>query len=692
MTELMLKVMRDDPCVLMIEDVQWADPESVAWFDHLVNRAASRSLFILVLARPSFWKEHPTSFRGRDHERVELRPIPRRATMEIARAVMGCDEGDPKLEQIAKQAAGSPLFAEELARVMSTGRALSVVPTIEAAIQVSLDALDSESRDAVTRMSVFGLASWDKGLEASGVDEALAVAQRLVDSELVVQQPFSRFPRTREFWFKHALVRDVAYASASEALRQDLHAKVADWLAEVGEDAATIAEHYDLGDRHGEAAGYWELAARRALAANALRDAMKMADRSLAFAEDSTTAFRRATLLDEVHSRLDERAADRADAIDAMADNADDEASEVRTMGARARYDHARSAGEDIEERLLEVVRRAADLGMLDEEARCSATLATRYAFAGELGKAEKESQHLLSLASERGVVAAAIDAWQTLAVVHQSRGELAAALEARRNAARAAKAAGLKNREAMLTVNVGFALTTIGASEEARREIEDGVFMAEEVGSAGTVRLGRMILLGWAAHFGADASLDPELSEPRASADEAATGGWIGKDRVTLGVLFYRGCELLRGGQDSLPRARALLSMSAEAYRATDNRDVLPVALGYWAEAERRLGEPEQAEHIAREAADLVEAGAPSLLNEAVIYLALHGARIDLGDFAGARQAIERAMPALLRRLRGLRGTPYEQAFLRLPHNARLIEAADTLGCMPDELEAMGR
>ena len=130
------------------------------------------------------------------------------------------------------------------------------------------------------------------------------------------------------------------------------------------------------------------------------------------------------------------------------------------------------------------------------------------------------------------------------------------------------------------------------------------------------------------------------------------------------------------------------MLQISAEAYRQTENRDVLPVALGYWAEAERRLGELEQAEKIAAEAAKLVEAGAPSLLNEAVIYLALHGALVDMGELNTARQAIERWMTPLLRRVRGLRGTAYEKEFLALSHNARLLHAADALGCVPDELE----
>ena len=199
------------------------------------------------------------------------------------------------------------------------------------------------------------------------------------------------------------------------------------------------------------------------------------------------------------------------------------------------------------------------------------------------------------------------------------------------------------------------------------------------------------MILLCWAATYGANARLDPDLSDPRASADEAAGGLWVVRDRVTLGILFYRGCELLRGESASLPRARSLLKTAAEAYRSTENRDVLPVALGFWAEAERRFGNAEQAVEIAHEAGKLVEAGAPSLLNEAPIYLALHDACVDIGDLNGARQAMARGIPLLLRRLKGLEGTPYARTFLLgLPHNSALLLAAEAYGLVPGEIEKL--
>ena len=75
-------------------------------------------------------------------------------------------------------------------------------------------------------------------------------------------------------------------------------------------------------------------------------------------------------------------------------------------------------------------------------------------------------------------------------------------------------------------------------------------------------------------------------------------------------------------------------------------------------------------------------------MLNEAIIYLALHRARVDQGKLTRARSAIDRAMPALLRRMKGLSGTPYVSEFLKLEHNAQLMGVADILGCIPPELE----
>jgi eukaryotic-like serine/threonine-protein kinase len=372
-----------------------------------------------------------------------------------------------------------------------------------------------------------------------------------------------------------------------------------------------------------------------------------------------------------------------------MRDAVYDEPSAARAQGARVRYEDACGGDDATSARLDEVRCRAQRANLPDEEARCAAALAARYAYAGALDRAAEVADGLLTLSQRHHVPGAAIDAWQTLAVVHQARGEVGAALEARRSAARAASAAGLKDREAMLTINVGFALTTVGASGEARLAIESGIALAQAIGSPGVERHGKMILLCWAATFGADESLEGALSEPRATAGAALAGSWVPHDRATLGVLFYRGMEALRG-PDGERDARTLLGIAAQGYRATKMLDVLPVALGLWAEAERRCGDAARARAIAAEAAGLLDEGSPSLLNEAPVFLALHDACVDDGRLEDAREAIARGVPRLVTRLKGLAGTAYARTFVtQLAPNAGLLAAAEAYGLLPGETMA---
>jgi serine/threonine protein kinase len=696
LTDIAVGIAKQTPLVIGLEDAQWADAESLAWIDHLLARAGGRALWVLATTRPSLWRDDPTRFEARDHVRVELRPLPRKTVRAIAEAVLGGRAagaaGAAIIDGIAAQAAGSPLFAEELARLSAQGRDASTAPTIEAALQVHLDALDDFGRDAAARLAVFGQVGWDLGLDALGVPNAGEALRDLAAAEVLVEQATSRFPGTREWALKHALMREVAYASLGEEALRVAHARAGHWLAKMGDDDAIVARHLELGGESVAAAGFLEKAARRALTANALQQAVDLAEKSLAFAEDKPTQFVRAQLLDLAWDRLDARAAERGTAVRAMEESVYDAASDIRARGSRVRYEDACGGDADTSARLNAVRLAAQTAGLADEEARCAAALATRYAYAGELDLAAEIADSLLSIAQRHGIAGAAVDAWQTLAVVRQARGEVGAALEARRSAARAASEAGLKTREATLTINVGFALTTVGAKGEARLAIDAGIALAQAVGSPGVERHGKMILLCWTATFGGDPALDALLADPRALADSAVGGSWVPHDRATLGVLFYRGVELLRDTtKDTSAQARTLLKAAAQGYRATKMLDVVPVALGLWAEAERRAGGAERARELAREAAGLLDTGAPSLLNEAPVYLALHDACVDLGALEEARDAILHGIPRLVTRLRGLAGTPYARGFTtELAPNAGLLSAAEAYGLVPAEMQSL--
>ncbi|HEX2735948.1 MAG TPA: protein kinase [Polyangiaceae bacterium] len=689
MTQSFLHELLKGPVAIVTEDLQWADPESVAWLDHLMARAANLPLLLMVTARHEFRIQHADRFTTRDHVALELHPVSSEVTRRIAANAAARQLSSEALETIVQQAGGSPLFAEELTRLAVVGARVSQAPTIEAAIQVSLDALVAEQRRALAYFSVLGQTGWDDALEYLGVDDPESPLEELEHAGILMPEPGSRFVGMREWQFKHALVRDVVYQSLAEDERRHLHGRAAEWFSRIGEDPALIARHFDLAEQPGRAADFWAAAAKRALSTNALRDALAMAERALTFADNRPAAFTRARLLDEAWSRLDARASDRETAVCALEEHVFDEASQTYALGARARYDAVRGQGFDIDQRLADARDEARRLGLRDEEAKSSAELAVRLAFAGDFEAAEQEAAQLLELSEAHSLGAAAVEAWQALAIVRQSKGELSLALQARRSAVAAARSAELRERESVLTTNLGFALTTLGVREEARELLLGGLELAEAIGSQGARRHAHMLLLCWCAAFGHDRELDGVLTELRAEADAAADGTWTAPARENLGALFYRGLELLNNyGHPQRERARALLQLAAQAYQNTGNRDLLPVALGFWAKAEQSLGARERAFELATRAAELLKSGAPSLLNESPVYLVLHDVELGRGNQLQARRAIVEAMTPLLRRVQGLLQTPYARPFLTgLSDNSQLVALADGYGVLPREV-----
>src|SRR5690606_20550630 len=138
-----------------------------------------------------------------------------------------------QVDSISGKAGGSPLFAEELARLIATGKNADQAPTIEAAIQASLDMLDRRPLEALEYLSVLGQSCWDAALVEFGVEDVEPLMRKLVAEDVLVQQSSSRFPGTQEYTFKHALVRDVAYSSLSDSTRTKLHALAGHFLAKI---------------------------------------------------------------------------------------------------------------------------------------------------------------------------------------------------------------------------------------------------------------------------------------------------------------------------------------------------------------------------------------------------------------------------------------------------------------------------
>ena len=137
---------------------------------------------------------------------------------------------------------------------------------------------------------MFGEVCWEDALVAV-LGESLSPASvaewlaRLVEQELLDVRSHSRFPGQRELAFRHALLREGAYATLTEEDRRLGHARAGAWLEQRGErDPMVLAAHAGRGGEGARAAAYYRRAAEQAFLALDPAAAMARAELGLACA------------------------------------------------------------------------------------------------------------------------------------------------------------------------------------------------------------------------------------------------------------------------------------------------------------------------------------------------------------------------------------------------------------------------
>jgi tetratricopeptide (TPR) repeat protein len=175
---------------------------------------------------------------------------------------------DDVRERVLASAEGNPFYLEEMLNMLieqgalerqnggwvSTDRLadVSIPDSVHGVIAARIDLLEAASRDALRRCSVVGRSFWPAAVD---VDERVVAS--LVKSGLVSDSVDSIMAGMREFAFKHALTRDVVYATLPRPERRELHRRVGEWIQEVAPDRS--AETVELAAYHyGQALAYGE--------------------------------------------------------------------------------------------------------------------------------------------------------------------------------------------------------------------------------------------------------------------------------------------------------------------------------------------------------------------------------------------------------------------------------------------------
>ncbi len=291
---------RNEPVLVIFEDVHWADPTSLELLDLLVDRTQNLATLMVITFRPEFtppWTDHAhvTS--------LTLNRFTRRlASTMIQRLTAKKPLPEEVRQQIIEKTDGVPLFVEELTKsILESGQLteeadayvlsrpldeLAIPATLHDSLIARLDRLGAV-KEVAQAASAIGR-EFDHDLLAAITPSAFAelrhaVAQ-LIDAGLVFSQ---RRTAQTSYVFKHALVRDAAYGSLLRATRQDLHGRIAGALRTRFPDTARtqpelLAHHYTEAGQSAEAVSYWLQAGRRAAERSANQEAVRHLEKGLA--------------------------------------------------------------------------------------------------------------------------------------------------------------------------------------------------------------------------------------------------------------------------------------------------------------------------------------------------------------------------------------------------------------------------
>jgi eukaryotic-like serine/threonine-protein kinase len=258
------------PVLVVLEDLHWGDLPTVRFIDAALRDVRGQAWMVLALARPEVHELFPKLWAERQVQEVRLKELSRKASERLVRQVLGDGVDAETVERMIAQAEGHAFYLEELIRAVAEGKGAALPETVLAMVEARLAGLEGEARRVLRAASVFGEVCWEGGV-AKLLGGAMRSAQagewlaRLVEREVLVRRMESRFPGERELAFRHALLREGAYAMLTDEDRALGHRLAGEWLERRGEsDAMVLAGHFDKGNEPARAGGFYLRSAQQA--------------------------------------------------------------------------------------------------------------------------------------------------------------------------------------------------------------------------------------------------------------------------------------------------------------------------------------------------------------------------------------------------------------------------------------------
>jgi tetratricopeptide (TPR) repeat protein len=299
--ELLVSESLVQPLLLVMDDLQAADSETLRCLDAVVAALPGARICVLMTYRPEF--QH--RWTGKSYY-TELRvdPLSAASVALLLDSLLGRDTLlMPVRERLVQRTEGNPFFIEESVRMLADLGVLAgergayaivrpvpelpVPDTVQAVLGRRIDRLPPAEKRLLQCAAVVGK---DVTFGLLGAVSELPPAElrtllgRLQVSEFLFE---SRVFPEPEFTFRHPLTHEVTYASLLLERRRDLHARaLAAMEARAGDERANFAEAMARqaigGEVWDKAVDYLRLSGARAYARGALRKALERYEQALA--------------------------------------------------------------------------------------------------------------------------------------------------------------------------------------------------------------------------------------------------------------------------------------------------------------------------------------------------------------------------------------------------------------------------
>jgi len=296
-TGLVDHVASEQPFLLAIDDLQWADDTSVELVNQVARQVTGRPLLLLLAHRPE--ESLALDVAGLlSHTGFRLAELSDEASLRLLDILLPTTPQMPEhlKRLILDKARGNPLFIEEVAHSLienyltldeKTGtyhartdlEQIEVPDSVNRVIMSRMDRLDESSRNVLRVASVIGQ-EFEHWLLSAIYPYRRATGELRERLDELSQREILEGPDPELLYlFRHILTREVAYESLLYADRRPLHRRIGESIetqqaGRLAEYWEVLAYHFGLAEEWEEALNYHLKAGRKAQGIYANEDAI----------------------------------------------------------------------------------------------------------------------------------------------------------------------------------------------------------------------------------------------------------------------------------------------------------------------------------------------------------------------------------------------------------------------------------